>query len=82
MPSCDSLLFVCFALNSVETREGMPLLSFLDENRGNILVTLLYKLFCLINVFRFQFKVHRCIEFFFSFLVPNTGEPSTFAWIS
>ena len=40
MPSCDSLLFVCFALNSVETREGMPLLSFLDENRGNILVTL------------------------------------------
>ena len=57
----------------------MPLLSFLDENRGNILVT---KLSCLVNVFPFQFKVHSCRAFFLFFFfsepqteVRNTGEP-------
>ena len=35
-----SLIFIDFALNSVEAREGMPLLSFLNDNRENILVTL------------------------------------------
>ena len=38
--SYASLIFICFALNSVEAREGMPLLSFLNDNRENILVTL------------------------------------------
>ena len=56
----------------------MPLLSFLDENRGNILVTLV---FYLVNIFLFQFKVHHCSGFFF-FKVRNTGEPSILAWIS
>ena len=41
----------------------MPLLSFLDENRGNILVKLCF-IVCLANVFLFQFKVHRCSAFF------------------
>ena len=46
----------------------MPLLSFLDENLGNIYISDI-KLFCLVNVFLFQFKVHRCSEcVFFSFL--------------
>ena len=44
----------------------MPLLSFLDENRGHILVTHI-KMFCLVNVFLFQFKVHRYSWVFFSF---------------
>ena len=57
-----SLLFVCFALNSVEAREGMPLLLFLDENRGNIIGGTTFS--CLVNVFLFQFKVHRCSGFF------------------
>ena len=44
----------------------MPLPSFLDDNRGNILVTL--SCHAVVNVFLFQFKVHLCsVCFFFSF---------------
>ena len=46
----------------------MPLLSFLDESHGNICDI---KMFCLVNVFLFQFKVHRCSAFFFSSLSPK-----------
>ena len=38
--SCGSIILACFDLNSVEAREGMPLLTFLDEKRGIMLVTL------------------------------------------
>ena len=44
----------------------MPLLSFLDENRGNIIGGTTFS--CLVNVFLFQFKVHRCSAIFFFFL--------------
>ena len=41
----------------------MPLLSFFDENRGNIIGGTTFS--CLVNVFLFQFKVHRCSAVFF-----------------
>ena len=41
----------------------MLLLSFLDENRGNIIGGTTFS--CLVNVFLFQFKVHRCSAIFF-----------------
>ena len=63
--SCGGLIFVCFALNSVEAREGMPVLSFLDENRGNIIGGTTCS--CLVCVFLFQLKVHRCSAMFFFF---------------
>ena len=37
--SCGSILLACFALNSVEAQECMPLQTFLDEKRRNMLVT-------------------------------------------
>ena len=42
----------------------MPHLSFLDENCGNIFLTL-SSLDCLVNVSVFPFKVHRCNASFF-----------------
>ena len=76
--SCGSLIFICFALNSVEAREGMPFLLFLDKNRGNILSDI--KFSCMVNVFLFQVKAYR-YAFFSSFFtgVRNAGEPSIFA---
>ena len=41
----------------LKERKGTPLLSFLDENRGNIFVNMFVT--CLVNVFVFPFKVHR-----------------------
>ena len=77
--SCGSLIFICFALNSVEAREGMLFLLFLDKNRGNILSDI--KFSCMVNVFLFQVKAYRCGAFFSSFFtgVRNAGEPSIFA---
>ena len=72
------------ALNSVEAREGMLLLSFLDENHGNIIVILscfVWKMF-----FCFTLKFIVVVVFFsfflFFFEVRNTGEPLIFDWIS
>jgi len=42
--SCGSIILACFALNSVEAPECMPLQTFLDEKRSNMLVTLSFLL--------------------------------------
>ena len=55
----------------------MPLLLFLDENRGNIIGGTTFS--CLVNVFLFQFKVHRCRAFFFFFLKAETQESPQFS---
>ena len=39
--SCASIILAFFDLNSVEAREGMPPLTFLEEKRGIMLVTLM-----------------------------------------
>ena len=43
----------------------MPFLSFLAKNRENIIGGTTFS--CLVNVFLFQFKVHRCSASFFLF---------------
>ena len=53
----------------------MPLLSFLNETRGSILGDTTFS--CLVNVFLFQFKVHRCSAFFF--LKAETQESPQFS---
>ena len=63
------------ALNSVEAREGMLLLSFLDENHGNIIVILscfVWKMFFCLNL-KFIVVVF-FFSFFFFFLKSETQE--------
>ena len=43
----------------------MPLLSFLDENRGEVFVNMFAIVTCLVNVLVFPFKVHRRSASFF-----------------
>ena len=52
----------------------MPFLSFLGKNRGNIIGGTTFS--CLVNVFLFQFKVHRCSASFFFFLLKAETQES------
>ena len=72
------------ALNSVEAREGI-LLSFLDENHGNIIVILscfVWKMFFCLNLKFIVVVVFFSFFLSFFFEVRNTGEPLIFDWIS